>query len=311
MNERSAFVSVVIPCFNAAATIDQAIQSALAQEGVPFEVLVIDDGSIDNSLAVARSCEPAVRVITGPNRGVSAARNRGIMETTGEWIVFLDSDDLLLPGTLGMRLGAAEATDADVVVCNWQEVVDRGSTEDGPAKSVDMAALAADAEIACAMHVWATTAALMYRRSLVEKIGGFREDLPVIQDARFLFDAAYHGARFAHSAHLGARYRVLPQSLSRSDPERFWRDVLLNGKQIEALWRARGSLSARHREALKGIFNHAARGLFAAADPQFFEAAGSLRSLGGELPLHPRIAAPLARAVGLRQARGLLRMIGR
>src|SRR5712692_4310322 len=70
------------------------------------------------------------------------------------------------------------------------------------------------------------------RRSLVEKIGGFREDLPVIQDARFLSDATYHGASFVHSPHLGARYRISLQGLSRRDPARFWRDVLLSGRQI-------------------------------------------------------------------------------
>ena len=216
------------------------------------------------------------------------------------------------PGLLRRRLETAEATGADVVVSDWQEFLDRrDGTVDGAVRSVDFAALEADAEIGCATHVWATTAALMYRRSLVEKIGGFREDLPVIQDARFLFDAAYHGARFAHSAHLGARHRLSPQSLSRRDPARFWRDVLLNGKQIEALWRARGPLSARHREALNGIYNVAARGLFAAADLQFFEAVASLRRLGGELPLHPRIAEPLARALGLDSARLLLGLLGR
>ena len=192
--------------FNAAATIGQTIQSALAQEVGTFDILIIDDGSTDDSLAVASKCEPTVRVITGPNRGVSAARNRGIAETTGEWIVFLDADDLLVPGTLRRRLETAEATGADVVVCDWQEFFDGGDgAVDGAVRSIDLAALEADAEIACATHVWATTAALMYRRSLVEKIGGFREDLPVIQDARFLFDAAYHGARFAHSPHVGAR----------------------------------------------------------------------------------------------------------
>ena len=171
---------------------------------------------------MARRFEPFVRVLAEPHCGASVTRNRGIAETASEWIVFLDSDDLLLPGTLRMRLDAAEAPDADVVFCNWQEFVDRDdNTEDGAVKSVDMAALEADAETACATDVWVTTAALLYRRSLVEKIGGFREDLPVIQDARFLFDAAYHGARFADSAHLGARYRVLPQSLSRRDPARF------------------------------------------------------------------------------------------
>ena len=90
----------------------------------------------------------------------------------------------------------------------------------------------------------------MYRRSLVEKIGGFREDLPVIQDARFLFDAAYHGARFAHSAHVGARYRISPQSLSRRDPARFWRDALLNGNaDRSAVAKARRALTSRRMTA--------------------------------------------------------------
>jgi glycosyltransferase involved in cell wall biosynthesis len=302
----------VIPCFNAAATLESTIESALQQPDMRLDFVVVDDGSTDRSLEIARSFEPRVRVLTGPNRGASAARNRGISETASEWIVFLDADDLLVPGSLRRRLETANATGADVVVCDWQELLDRGdSMVDGAVKSVDLAALEADAETGCATHVWATTAALLYRRSLVEKIGGFHEDLPVIQDARFLFDAAYHGARFVHSPHLGARHRISPQSLSRRDPARFWRDVLFNGKQIEALWRARVALSAKRREALKGIYNSAARGLFAAADSQFFEAVASLRCLGGEMPLHPRIAEPLARTLGLDSARRLLGLLGR
>src|SRR3954447_12846171 len=231
-------VSIIIPCFNAAATIGEAVASALAERGPGSEILVVDDGSTDGSLAVARGFEPGVRVVTGPNRGVSAARNRGIAETTGEWLVFLDADDLLLPETLARRSATAAMTDADVIVCDWQDLVENGpASVDGPVRSVDLEALAANPEIACATHFWATCAALMYRRSLVAKIGGFRLDLPVIQDARFLFDAAWHGARFARSAHLGARYRVRPDSASRCDPARFWRNVLLNGTQIEALWR--------------------------------------------------------------------------
>ena len=284
----------------------------MVEWGAKPDVVAIDDGSTDRSLEIAYTFEPRIRVLTGANRGVSAARNRGIAATASTWIVFLDADDLLVAGTLQRRLTTAEATSADVVVCDWQEFFDRGDgTVDGAVRSVDLAALEADAETGCATHVWATTAALLYRRSLVEKIGGFREDLPVIQDARFLFDAAYHGARFAHSPHLGARYRLSPQSLSRRDPARFWRDVFSNGKQIEALWRDRGPLSARQQEALKGIYNTAARGLFAAAAPQFFEAVAALRGLGGELPLHPRIAGPLARALGLDNTRRLLGLLGR
>jgi glycosyltransferase involved in cell wall biosynthesis len=302
-------VSIIVPCLNSAVTIGTTIESALSQGNDFEEIVIVDDGSTDRSVDVARSFEPRVRVFIGPNRGVSAARNRGIAETAGEWIVFLDADDLLVAGTLIRRLETAEATDADVVVCDWLELL--GGKVDGPIKSVDMVSLAADAEIGCATHVWATTAALMYRRSLVEKIGGFREDLPVIQDARFLFDAAYHGAHFAHSPHVGAHHRISPQSLSRRDPARFWRDCLLNGTQIEALWRAKSPLSPRRREALKGIYNNATRGLFAAGDPQYFEAVTALRRLGGELPLHPRIAGPLARILGLGNARRLLGLLGR
>lgn len=305
-------VSVVIPCFNAASTIAAAIESVCVQDRVIREVVVIDDASTDNSLEVARRFKPPVRVIAAPHAGASAARNRGIAEISGEWVVFLDADDLLLLGTLAERLETAAATGADVVICDWQELVESSEgVAEGPVRSIDAGALDADPEVACATHVWAATAALMYRRGLVERIQGFRADLPVIQDARFLFDAACHGARFAHSSHIGALYRVRPKSLSRCDPARFWRDVLLNAKQIEALWLARGDLSLAKREALRSIFDHAARGLFASGDPEYFDALDRQRDLGLELTLHPRIAGSLARAFGLGRARQLMRLVGR
>ena len=296
-------VSIIVPCFNSTLTIGTAVESVLGEENVPQKIMIVDDGSTDDSLTIAHSFEPRLGVLAGPNRGVSAARNRGITETASEWLVFLDADDLLVPGTLRRRLETAEATGADVVVCDWQEFSDDGDgAVEGAVRSIDLTALEADAEIGCATHVWATTAALMYRRSLVEKIGGFREDLPVIQDARFLFDAAYHGARFAHSAHVGARYRITPQSLSRRDPARFWRDTLLNGQQIEALWRGRRALSPRQRTALADIYNGAAHGLFRAADPKFREALAALRASGLPLGSRNRLAELLSDIAGQSRA---------
>jgi glycosyltransferase involved in cell wall biosynthesis len=304
-------VSIVIPFFNAAATLGETIESALAQKDIELDVVAIDDGSTDESLAVARAFHPMVRVLCGPNCGVSAARNWGIDEAIGEWIVFLDADDLLLPGTLRTRLDVGEAAGADVVVCDWQEFQNLDElTKPGSVKSIDMCGLIANPEVAIATYVWATTAALMYRRSLVKKIGGFRHDLPVIQDARFFFDAAYQQAQFAYSPHIGARYRLQPNSLSRRDPARFWCDILSNGKQIERLWRARGPMSSEQYDALTGIYNNAARGLFTAEHPEYFAAVNCQRRLGRRLPLHPRLAEPLARVVGLNRAKRLLRAIG-
>src|SRR5690606_28672591 len=159
-------------------------------------------------------------------------------------------------------------------------------------RRIDADALAADAELATATHVWAPPAAVLYRRALAERIGGFNPDLPVIQDARHLFDAAYHGGRFVHAPHLGAAYRVLPGSLSRRGPTRSWRDVLVNGRQIEALWRARGAIEGARLAALGDIYDMAARTLLRCGDASFFEAVAARRALGLPDTARVRVAAP-------------------
>lgn len=285
------------------------LDSALMQEGVA-EIVVVDDGSRDRTLALAREYQPRVRVLTGPNAGVSAARNRGAAETSAPWLLFLDADDVLEPGTITARLATARESGADVIICDWQEMIDNGSGEVifGLYRSIDLALMEKDAEIAAALSVWATTAAILYRRTIFDKIAGFRLDLPVIQDARFLFDAVFNGARFAHSPHVGAKYRVVPGSLSRRDPARFWLDVLLSGEQIEALWQARGALSQEQARALACIYDNAARGLIGAGHPDYFAAVRHQRAMGQRLPLHSWIVAPLARIVGVKGAGLLLKL---
>jgi Glycosyl transferase family 2 len=308
----AAEVAIIVPCYNAAETIGATLESALAQD-MAVDVIVVDDGSKDRSILAARHYEPQVRVLTGPNRGASAARNTGIAHSNADWIVFLDADDVLEPGTLAKRLAQARETQADVVICDWLDVQDDGTGRLATIahRSIDWPALEADAELAIAGHVWATTAAILYSRAIVDKIGGFRADLPVIQDARFLFDAAHHHARFTRSDHVGARYRIVQGSLSRRNPGHFWADVLLSGCQIETLWRARGSLAAGQIDTLAGIYNNAARGLFCAQHPAYLQAVACYRRLGLPLPLHSRIAAPLASLLGQRAAQKLLSIVGR
>ncbi len=268
-------VSIIVPCFNAQRTIKETIESALKQTDIDFEIVVIDDGSVDKSLSIIRIFEPEVRVISGPNQGVSIARNKGIAETNGEWIIFLDSDDLLCESTIEKRLQIARQSNADVIITDWQDFSEdqEGDIRLLESHRIDWDALANNAEIACATHVWATTGAIMYRRSMVEKIGGFREDLPVIQDARFLFDAAFHGAKFAHAPHCGSYYRIQDNSLSRRSFAEFWLDVLRNGEQIEALWQSNSdSLSFEKRQALADIFNGATNALLRIGHPKAFQA---------------------------------------
>ncbi|WP_166832036.1 glycosyltransferase family 2 protein [Thalassoroseus pseudoceratinae] len=87
-------VSVVIPCYNAAPFLRETLDSALNQTHPPLEILVIDDGSTDDSAAIAESYGGPVRVLRQPNQGESVARNWGIEEAKGDWIAFLDADDI-------------------------------------------------------------------------------------------------------------------------------------------------------------------------------------------------------------------------
>jgi glycosyltransferase involved in cell wall biosynthesis len=96
-------ISVIIPAYNSAAYIEAALQSALEQTYPPSEIIVIDDGSADDTAAKAGSYP--VRVLRQRNGGPAAARNAGIREATGEWIAFLDADDSWIPEKLERQVG--------------------------------------------------------------------------------------------------------------------------------------------------------------------------------------------------------------
>ena len=97
-------VSVVVPVYNVAAFLREALHSLVAQDYEPFEVVVIDDGSTDGSGAIARSY-PGVRYLRQENQGPAAARNAGIAAARGEIVAFADADDVQLPTRLSVQVG--------------------------------------------------------------------------------------------------------------------------------------------------------------------------------------------------------------
>jgi glycosyltransferase involved in cell wall biosynthesis len=108
---RSRTVSVIIPTYNRARYLGEAIESILNQDirDCRMEIIVVDDGSTDNTKEVVGKYENNVRYIYQKNRGVGPARNRGIDEATGEWVAFLDSDDRWLPGKLTLQFKVLDA----------------------------------------------------------------------------------------------------------------------------------------------------------------------------------------------------------
>lgn len=112
-------VSAVIPCYNGEAYLAEAIESVLRQTRPVDEIIVVDDGSKDRSVEVARSFGARVRVIEQPNSGPSAARNAGIDAATGDWVALLDADDMWLPHKIERQLeAAAGAPDAVCILSN-------------------------------------------------------------------------------------------------------------------------------------------------------------------------------------------------
>jgi glycosyltransferase involved in cell wall biosynthesis len=293
-------ITTIVPCYKCANTIEATLNSVLNQ-GVSSHVIALDDGSPDQTLEVLKSFEGRAQILTGPNQGVSGTRNKGIGLIQDDWVQFIDSDDLLAPETWADRLACAEKSGADVIVTDWADFTDDRQIAVGNLnqKSTDWARLhQAGAEVACATSFWAPPAAVLYRRWVVDKIGRFRTDLPIIQDARFLFDAAFVGAKFAHVPKIGAYYRIVDHSLSRSNPAKFWRDVLTNIKQIENLWQTNGGLSDHAQDALLEVYSSAANSLLRCGDASFKQAEEQVRRLGGSLNFKYQIGSALTGLLG-------------
>jgi glycosyltransferase involved in cell wall biosynthesis len=124
-------ISVIIPTFNRGSWLPETVGSVLAQTVPPLEILVVDDGSTDDTQAVCRQFPDPVRYIRQDNAGVGAARNRGAAEARGEWLAFLDSDDLWPADKLEVQLAALEATGADWSITGCEMVDRRGHRLDG------------------------------------------------------------------------------------------------------------------------------------------------------------------------------------
>ena len=113
-------VSVIVPVYNSASTLERCLESLLAQSFTDFEIILVDDGSTDGSADICAGYsrhDSRIKVISQPNRGVSAARNLGLDNASGEYVAFCDSDDMVRPSWLSSMMAAAGK--AGLVVCGY------------------------------------------------------------------------------------------------------------------------------------------------------------------------------------------------
>jgi len=210
-------VTVVIPVFNRAGMVVEAVESCLAQDWRPLEILVVDDGSTDDPAAALRRFGDRVRVLRQANSGVSCARNAGIAAARGDFIHFLDSDNLLLPDAVSAKVAAFRAI-PDAAICFGGAVVERdGRRLPNAARIPDggPACPTADLLRVAAQRIPFFVSSVMMPRWAILRAGGFEEDLRRTEDYRFWITLGLSGAKAIAVDQLSVVRRRPKESLHR------------------------------------------------------------------------------------------------
>lgn len=306
----SPLVSIIIPAYNAAPWVRQTLMSALAQIHRPVEIVVVDDGSTDSTLAIAREFErQGVRVVAQANAGAAAARNHGLRLASGDFIQFLDADDLITADKISAQLAALEREAPDrIAACRWGRFTD----DPANARFVDEAVfcdfspvdyLLAHTGSARMMH----PAAWLVPRTVALRAGPWNESLSLNDDGEYFARVvkASSGIRFAQPG--ASLYRSnLDGSLSRRRDRRALMSVFMANKLIADQLRALEDSPRVHR-ALADYWQRLIYEIYPDAPDLCRDAAAQVQAFGGSC-LRPEMGGRerlIARILGWKLARRL------
>lgn len=223
----AASVSIVIPTYNYARYLPATLESVLAQGAdMALEVIVVDDGSTDDTAKVLDGYRDRVRVVSQPNQGLSAARNRGMAEAGGDLVVFLDSDDMLAPGAVAGQATFLDRTpDCDVAVC--PSAFFSETREGRPVETGRWNLFADDLDIHLCHFNIAPPHAFMVRR---KAMGGlwFDKTLGACEDHWFWLGLLASGAGFRANPDALVHYRRHAQSMSADTLRQHRHDALMH-----------------------------------------------------------------------------------
>ncbi|MGK7952414.1 MAG: glycosyltransferase family 2 protein [Xenococcaceae cyanobacterium] len=203
-------VSVIIPNYNRAALIGETIDNMLSQSLPPHEVIVVDDGSTDNSVEVIKSFGNRVTLIQQTNKGAGAARNAGLKIASGEFIQFMDSDDLASLNKLEVQAKALEQENADIVYGPWAKVwfqQDLIQLENVVLQQKPLP------ESRSPLHWFLTSWSMVFqqclvRKSLLDRVGGYREDMQLYEDGELFLRLLLAKAKLVHENQSLTLYRL-------------------------------------------------------------------------------------------------------
>jgi hypothetical protein len=304
-------VSVITPCYNGARFLSQTLESALAQSRPALEVLVVDDGSTDDSAAIAESFGPPVRVIRQANQGESVARNRALSEARGTHVLFLDADDLLEPTALDHLVQAVEGRPGTVALmgCAWFSENPAAPYAVKLPETETFYPAIIESNLA-PPHCWLAPV------ELVRRAGGFYADLRWFEDWDLWWRVGLLGVTLTRVPHIGALYRRHPgsQLATTKLADRARGHACLMGRMAEAFLQ-RPDLLATHGDPLFWCSFTALRRAREQGVPwaELLPLSASLARLSDAGPGHTR-RTRLARAIrllGVRRATRLYEWVSR
>ncbi len=221
-------LSVIVPCYNAEATLGDCVSSLLSQDMADFEAILIDDGSTDGTAGeIARwaARDARVRAISQRNAGVSAARNAGLAAARGEWVTFVDADDLLPPGAFRALLAAA-TEDVDLVVGAHETFGEDGARKTvrpdtrWPRLSGEARRRAVALRLIEGDSVLNIMCGKLARREMIEREGlRLAPQVAVAEDALFNLEAALLARGVAYVDAVVYRYRMRADSATHTQGE--------------------------------------------------------------------------------------------
>jgi glycosyltransferase involved in cell wall biosynthesis len=252
-------VSVVIPAYNAEKWVAETIESVLRQSHQDLEIILVDDGSTDRTVEVGetslRSSLIPYQIIRQKNSGAADARNRGWRAARGDWVQFLDADDLLAPNKIAIQTTAAQTCEADVLYSDWQKLI----WCDGAWKPDDLRTPSIQSDAIADLlsdRSFLQLGCLIVRTSALTIVEGFDKSHEPIEDIGLCVKIAIAGGTFfkVPSPDPVAFYRDLPRSFSKVNHRRFIESCIKNAKLAERHIRSKDSFDPRTVDAIVDVY---------------------------------------------------------
>ncbi len=242
MKSKKPLISVIVPVFNAAGFIRESVTSILGQNYHPLELIIVDDGSTDNTEDVVGRLKEELIYIKKDNGGPSSARNRGLQEAKGDFISFLDADDLWLPGKLELQMKRFESDPETEIVLGFTKRFLSPGVEPPPDFDPEK-----DDKPQLVLHVGAG----LYRKSVFDRIGLFDEKMLFSEDIDWFLRAIETNRRISVLKKTVQLYRIHQANLT-GDKEKNQHYLL---RAFKASLDRRRKLNPEKPPALPDIFH--------------------------------------------------------